>query len=188
MPALTMPRPFRLIAACAENRVIGRDGRLPWRIPEDFRFFQQQTAGQIVIMGRVCHETWTAAAGEGRRPIVLTRQRARAQPGVRLAESLDAALALAETLPGEIYVCGGQQVFEEAIVRPEATRLHLTLIHAEVEGDRFFPNWRPVFTRVVSQREGADAMWRYTFLTLERQTAGGGPSFLAGQVLKPNGT
>jgi dihydrofolate reductase len=164
----TMFRPFNLIAACSENRVIGRAGRLPWRIPEDFLFFQQQTAGQIVIMGRVCHETWTAAAGDGRRPIVLTRNLARAQPGVRVADSLAAALAVADTLPGEIYVCGGQRAFEEAIIRPEAARLYLTLIHAEVEGDRHFPDWRPAFTRVVSRREGADATWRYTFLTLER--------------------
>ncbi len=163
-----MSRPFNLIAACAENRVIGRAGRLPWRIPEDFAYFQQQTAGQIVIMGRICHETWSRAECDRRRAIVLSHDRALVRPGVLAAESLSEALGLAEPLSGDIYVCGGQRVFEEAITRPEAARLHLTLIHAELEGDRYFPDWRLGFTRVVSRRESADALWRYTFLTLER--------------------
>lgn len=161
-----MPKPFNLIAACAENRVIGRAGRLPWRIPEDFQFFEKTTAGQIVIMGRVCFETWTAAAHDGRRPIVVTRDRTRAREGVFVAETFSAALTIAASLPGEIFVCGGQRIFEEAILRPEAARLFLTLIHADVAGDRYFPEWRQTFGRVISQREGADTQWRCTFLTL----------------------
>jgi dihydrofolate reductase len=163
-----MPKPFSLIAACSENRVIGRAGRLPWRIPEDFQFFMDQTSGRIVVMGRICYETWTRAAMDGRRPVVVTRDSSLACDGVHVAPTLAEALAIAETLPGEVCVCGGQRIFEEAMPRPEATRLHLTLIHAELTGDRYFPEWRSTFARVVSHRKGADANWRYTFLTLER--------------------
>ena len=81
---------------------------------------------------------------------------------------MGAALGAAETLPGEIYICGGQRVYEEAIVLPQARRLYVTLVHARVPGDRFFPDWTTRFTREVARRESADANWRYTFLTLER--------------------
>jgi dihydrofolate reductase len=161
-------RPFNLIAACSENRVIGRAGTLPWRIPEDFQFFQNQTAGQIVIMGRVCFETWTRAAQDGRRAIVLTRNRAVAANGVLTAATFADALAMAADWPGEIYVCGGQRAFAEAIALPEAARLYLTLVHAEVAGDRYFPEWHSTFTRIVERRASADANWRYSFLTLGR--------------------
>lgn len=147
---------------------MGRDGRLPWRIPEDFQFFLQQTAGQIVIAGRVSYQSWTRAAGDGRRPVVITRDRSLARDGVRVADSLTGALALAEPLPGEIYVCGGQRIFEEAIVRPEARTLHLTLVHAELAGDRHFPDWRHGGWRESARRESHDAHFRYSFLRFER--------------------
>lgn len=165
-----MPRPFNIIAACAENRVIGRDGRLPWRIAEDFAFFEKQTAGSTVIMGRISYETWTRAAQEGRHVIVISRDTTLAGPNVRVAPSLTAALALAEVsgLPGEIYVCGGESVYAEAMMLPQAARLYLTLVHAQPEGDKHFPDWRAAFPRILVQRDSADAKWRYTFLTLGR--------------------
>jgi len=162
-------RPLNLIVACAENRVIGRDRRLPWRITEDFRFFEQQTAGTICVLGRVCFETWTRAAEDGRRPVVVTRNRALARDGVRVAAQFAEALAIAESLPGEIHVCGGARIFAETLalagVRP--LRLHLTLVHADVPGDTLFPEWRHLAWREVARRESVDANFRYTFLTLE---------------------
>lgn len=165
-----MPKPLNVIVACAENRVIGRDGRQPWRIPEDTAFFQAQTAGQIVVLGRICFETWPAATRDGRRPVVVTRQRELARPGVAIASSLPAALQIAETLPGDIYICGGQRIYEEALALPVSRplRLYLTLIHAEVAGDRFFPDWRQQAWTETSRRESADQNFRYTFLTLDR--------------------
>ena len=165
-----MPKLLHLIVACAENRVIGRDGLLPWRIPEDLKFFHDETAGQIVVLGRVCFETWPRAALDGRRPVVVTRNAALASAGVRVAASLTEALAVAETLPGEIFVCGGERIYTEALalagVRP--LQLHLTLVHAEVAGDTFMPEWRQLAWREVSRRDSADANFRYTFFTLER--------------------
>jgi dihydrofolate reductase len=164
-----MPKPFSIIAACSENRVIGRDGRLPWRIPEDMAFFKAQTAGKISIMGRVSFQAWPPVAGDGRRCIVITHCVSDAIPGgVRTANSFSAALALAETIPGEVYVCGGQRIFEEAIGHPQAARLMLTVVHAQLEGDRFFPEWRDRDWRETARRDSGDANFRYTFFTFER--------------------
>lgn len=164
-----MPKRLHLIVACSRNRVIGRDRRLPWSIPEDLAFFHRETAGQICVLGRVCYETWPRVRSDGRRPIVVTRQRELEQPGVNVVPSLAAALALAESLPGEIYVCGGQRIYEEclATLAPRPLRLHLTLIEAEIPGDTFFPEWRHLSWREVARRESADATYRYTFLTLD---------------------
>jgi dihydrofolate reductase len=167
-----MSRPLHLIVACAENRVIGRDGCLPWQIPEDAKFFHAQTHGQIVVLGRICFETWPRAALGGRRSIVITRNLALEREGVRVAPSLDAALAIADTLPGEIYICGGQRIFEETLLlaaeSTRAIRLHLTLVHADIPGDTFFPEWRHLAWRELSRRESADENYRYTFFELER--------------------
>ncbi len=168
-----MPKLLHVIVACAENRVIGRDGRQPWRIPEDAKFFSGQTAGQIVVLGRICFETWPRAAEDGRRPVVITRNRALERPGVRVAGSLGEALAIAESLPGEIYVCGGQRIYEEALALPGPLRLHLTLVHAEIPGDRYFPDWRNLAWRELTRSESSDENYRYSFLTLERLVPSG---------------
>lgn len=178
-----MPKRLNVIVACAENRVIGREGRLPWHIPEDLKFFHAQTTGQICILGRVCFETWPRAQKDGRRPVVLTRHHlselkpyaskstaASAEPSTPpiLVRTLTAALAASEELPGEIYICGGQRIYEETLALADRPlRLHLTLIHAEVAGDTFFPEWRHLAWREVARQEGADERWRYTFLTLD---------------------
>jgi dihydrofolate reductase len=164
----TKSRPLNLIVSCAENRVIGREGKLPWSIPEDWIFFQKQTAGSVVVMGRVCFETWPGAVRDGRRAIVVSHQPMSVPVHAAVAASLPAALELADGLDGEIYICGGQRIYEEAIALPRPLRLYLTLVHAEVPGDRFFPDWRRWSWRETGRREGADANWRYTFLTLER--------------------
>lgn len=163
-----MPKLLHLQVACAENRVIGRDGKLPWRIPEDLAFFHDQTAGNIVVLGRVCFQTWPRARLDGRRPVVITRQTGLATDGVRVAGSLADALALAETLPGEIHVCGGARVYAETLALDRPMRLHLTLVHAEVPGDTYMPEWRHLAWHEVARRESADANYRYTFFTLDR--------------------
>jgi dihydrofolate reductase len=162
-----VPKLLHLIVACAENRVIGRDRRLPWRIPEDLQSFHDATAGQIVVLGRVCFETWPRATLDGRRAVVLTRDRRLAREGVHVAGSLTEALAIAETLPGEIFVCGGERIYAEALALPRPMRLHLTLVHAEVPGDTFMPDWRHLAWTEVSRRDSADENWRYTFFVLD---------------------
>ncbi len=164
-----MPKLLHLIVACAENRTIGRERKLPWRIPEDLAYFQAETVGKIIVLGRICFETWPRVTFDGRRPIVITRDRSLARPGVHVAGSLAEALALAETLPGEIMICGGERIYREtlALAPTRALRLHLTSVHAEVAGDTFMPEWRHLAWREVSRRESADANWRYTFFVLD---------------------
>ena len=161
-----MLKPLHLIVACAENRVIGRAGQLPWHIAEDTAHFHRETAGQTVILGRVCYETWPQARADGRQPVVISRNAALAQPGVRVAASLDAAIAIADTLPGKIMICGGERIYAEALASTRPLRLSLTLIHAEVAGDTFFPEWRHLPWRELSRRENHDANFRYTFFEL----------------------
>lgn len=159
-------KPVNLIVACAANRVIGRAGKLPFHIPEDQAWFHTQTAGAVVVLGRVCYETWPRVRADGRTPIVITSRRDLAAPGVHLVPDVASALALAQTLPGEIMVCGGQRIYEETL--PLADRLLLTLVHADVPGDTWFPEWRHLEWRETWRRAGEDGNFRYSFNVLER--------------------
>ena len=159
-------KPITLIVACGENRVIGRDGRLPFDIPEDKAWFHDKTAGQTVVLGRICFETWPKVLADGRQPVVITRDHALASDRVRVAGDVTTALAIAQTLPGEIMICGGQRIYEEIL--PITDRILLTLVHAEVPGDTWFPEWRHLTWRETWRKESADANYRYTFSELER--------------------
>ena len=174
-----MSKPLNLIVACAENRVIGRAGRLPFDIPEDKAWFHEKTAGQTVVLGRICYETWPRVRADGRQPVVITSDPARILLGAErsprptgsavtplTAANVPAALALAQTLPGEIMICGGQRIYEETLLL--AHRIYLTLVHAEVPGETCFPEWRHLPWREAARRESRDANYRFTFLTLER--------------------
>lgn len=161
-----MSKPLQLIVACTENRVIGRDRKLPFDIPEDKAWFHEKTAGQTVVLGRVCFETWPKVLADGRQPVVITRDLSLATDRVRVAANVTDALAIAQTLPGEIMICGGQRIYEETL--PIADRILLTLVHAELPGDTYFPDWRRFAWRETWKREGRDANYRYTFSILER--------------------
>lgn len=163
-----MPKMINLMVACAENRVMGRNNRLPWRIPEDLKFFHDETAGRTIILGRICYQTWPRAREDGRRLIVVSSDPSLATDGVQVAASVPRALELAESMEGEIYVNGGERIYREILALDRPMRLHLTLVHAEVAGDRHFPEWRHLAWREVSRRESSDANYRYTFFTFER--------------------
>ncbi|MBI2516854.1 MAG: dihydrofolate reductase [Opitutae bacterium] len=172
-----MAKPLNLIVACAENRVIGRAGQLPWHIAEDVAWFHERTAGHVCVLGRICFESWPGVLREGRRAVVISSQPERIRAGalerfgpdaaqwVQVAGNVPAALALAQRLPGDIMICGGQRVFEETL--PLADRLLLTLVHAEVAGDVHFPEWRHLPWREAWRREGRDANYRFTIAQLE---------------------
>jgi dihydrofolate reductase len=130
------PRPkIYLVAAVAANGVIGREGHLPWHLPEDMKFFKQLTLGHPIIMGR---RTWESLGRPlpGRENIVVTRQAGYEAPGAAVAGSLEAALALC-TGEKVAFVIGGEQLFEESL--PIAAGLVLTEIHRDYEGDTRFP-------------------------------------------------
>ena len=162
-----MPKPLNLIVACTENRVIGRNRQLPFAIPEDKAWFHEKTAGCVVVLGHIGFEVWPGALTDGRQPVVITRDKSLASDRVRVAANVHDALAIAQTLPGEIMICGGQRIYEETL--PLADRLYLTLVHTETEGDTYFPEWRHLPWKETWKRESADANYRYTFSILERQ-------------------
>jgi dihydrofolate reductase len=126
-----------LIAAVAQNGVIGVDNRLPWRIPEDLRRFRALTTGHSIIMGR---KTWQSIGKPlpGRQNIVVTRQRDFEAPGADVVASLDAALAIA-SMPEPVFVIGGEALYREAL--PLADRLYLTEILQDFAGDARFPGY-----------------------------------------------
>lgn len=169
-----MAPPLQLIVACAENRVIGRGGRLPWRIPEDTAWFEGATAGGVCILGRTSFEGWPGASREGRLPVVVTSHPQRLPAGTRSAPSFPAALADAEALGRPVWICGGERIYAEALALDRPLSLYLTLIHAEPAGDVRFPEWRHLAWRERARRASADAGWNYTFLTLDRESPAGG--------------
>ncbi len=151
-----------LIAAVAENRVIGRNGGLPWRLPEDLRRFKQRTEGHIVIMGR---RTFESLAGPlpNRPAIVVSRNRDLDVGGATLANSLDEALDVARGRgEDEVFILGGSAIY--ALALPLADRLELTVVHAVVEGDTFFPEFDlSAWTITEDQRHDADDRHEYPF-------------------------
>jgi len=149
-----------LVAAVADNGVIGREGGLPWRLPNDLRFFKLLTLGHAVIMGR---RTWDEIGKPlpNRRNIVVTRSKDRDFPGAERAPYLGSALALVMA-EDEVFVIGGGEIYRQAL--PMANRMYLTHVHAEVEGDTRFPEWDPAEWTVVSEeRHEADERHAYAF-------------------------
>lgn len=157
-----------LIAAVAENGVIGREGGLPWRIPEDLKFFKATTLGKPVIMGRKTYDS-IGRPLPGRLNIVLTRDPRWRAEGVREARDLDAALDIARASGAdEAMIIGGGKVYEMAL--PRASRIYLTRVHQEFEGDAHFPPLDPNEWAETFRKAGApDTPPDYTFLTLERR-------------------
>ena len=158
-----------VIAAVAENGIIGRQGDLPWRLPADLKRFRRLTTGHAILMGR---KTWESIGRPlpGRTSIVLTGRAEYPLPeGVLRAGSLDEALAL---VPGEdeVFVIGGEALYAEAL--PRADRLQLTRVHASPSGDARFPAFDPSeWTLRSEERHEADERNPHavTFRTWERR-------------------
>jgi dihydrofolate reductase len=132
-----------LIWAMASNRVIGRGNRLPWKLSTDMQHFRRVTLGKPVIMGRRTFESLEKPL-PGRLNIVVTRDPGLQLPGIRVAHSLDDALDIAAAqcvIDGqdELFVIGGAEIY--ALALPLADRLYLTEVHAEIEGDTWFPEF-----------------------------------------------
>ena len=157
-----------VIAALAENRVIGRDQRLPWRLPADLRHFRSLTLGKPVVMGRKTFESLGRPLPE-RLNIVLTSRRDLAAKGCILTHSIEEALAAAGSAP-ELMVIGGSELYSQFL--PLADRMYLTLVHGWFEGDALFPEY-DTGDWLERSREDHPSDDRhscpYSFLVLERQ-------------------
>jgi dihydrofolate reductase len=135
------PRTLSAIAAVAENRVLGYENRLPWHLPDDFKFFKQTTIGHILVMGRKTFES-IGRPLPGRTTVVLSRHGMPDAPaGVRVVSSWD---EIPEIEPGKkIFVAGGAAIYEEAI--SFCDELILTHVHLSPRGDAFFPFYETLF-------------------------------------------
>lgn len=156
-------KPLAMIVAVGDNGAIGKDGKVPWRIPEDLKHFKNVTMGHAIIMGR---KTWDEVGRPlpGRRNLVVSRQPGLVLDGAEVFDSVAAAVEAARTTDAEPHIIGGSAIYE--IAMPFTTRLYLTEVHRNVEADTFFPpldrsQWREVERRP-GETEGVE------FVKLER--------------------
>ena len=161
-----MTRRIAFVVAFDRNKVIGRDGGLPWRLPDDMRHVREITTGKPLIMGRRTY----ASIGRplsGRTNIVLTRDPAFHQEGVLTARTPEEALALAGDVP-EVIVFGGAEVFRQFL--PVADRIYLTQVDADVGGDTYFDFGGTDWRVIENTPHPADERHPYpfSFLTLDR--------------------
>jgi dihydrofolate reductase len=126
-----------IIAAMAKNRVIGKDGKMPWHIPEELSLFKKTTMGSPMIMGRRTFESFPAPL-PGRRHIVLSRNKKYSPRGGEPAQSMAEALELCGQAE-KVFLIGGADIFKQGF--PIATSMYLTLLERDVEGDVTFPNF-----------------------------------------------
>lgn len=156
-----------IIAAISQNRVIGRDNDLVWHLPDDLKRFKELTKGHHVIMGRKTFES-VGRPLPGRTNILVTNQRDYKAPGCIIVHTLKEAILKAEN-DSQPYVIGGGKIYEQAL--PMADTLELTYIHAEVDGDTYFPEidtkkWQIVAK--VSHAADDQHEFAFDFLTYQR--------------------
>ena len=158
---------FTLIAAVADNRVIGYQNTIPWRIPEDMKRFKTITMGHPVIMGKTTYLSIPPQYRplKGRTNIVLSRSELIHEEGIVLCHSLEEALERASSIGEHVFCAGGQQVYEEAIHL--ADTLEITHVHQKPEGDAFFPEIDTSLWHELAR----DARGEYDFATYIRTCA-----------------
>lgn len=170
-----------ILVAQAKNRVIGRDGDLPWRLSNDLRNFKRLTMGHPIVMGRKTMDS-IGRLLPGRESIILTRDQGYSFDGAHVAHSWERALELAQTLEGsriengdadaataEVFIVGGAEIY--ALALPHTDRIYLTEVDATVDGDTLFPEINRKSWTVVSEESfPADAKndHPHTFLILDK--------------------
>ena len=163
-----------MMVAKASNDVIGRDNKLPWYLPNDLKYFKQVTFGKPVIMGR---KTWESLKGPlpGRTNIVITRQADYVAEGAKVVTTLEEAVAMAENVAfidgqEEAVIMGGAEIYKLAL--PAADRLYLTEVHAQVDGDTFFPEYDKSEWNEIGREDFAAEgpnPYDYSFVVYERK-------------------
>ncbi len=152
-----------MVVAVGDGGAIGKDGKVPWRIPEDLKHFKNVTMGHAILMGR---KTWDEVGRPlpGRRNLVISRNRELALSGAEVFPSLETAIEAARTTDEEPCVIGGSHIYAAAL--PLATRIYLTEVHRKVDADTFFPPFDRTEWREVERRAGETS--GVEFVTLER--------------------
>ena len=156
-----------LLVAMSDDGIIGRDNALPWHLPRDLQWFKRLTTGHPIIMGRTTYQS-IGRPLPNRRNIVLSRDPEFQPEGVEVTATLKAALELVEDDP-EVFVVGGAAIYGLAL--PRAQRMYLTRVHARVDGDVLFPEWRPDEWRLVweeAHEPDGEHAYPFTFQQLDR--------------------
>jgi|SRR3989344_847023 len=159
-----------IIAAMGKNRVIGKDGKIPWKLPGDFARFKKITSGHPVIMGRKTFES-IGKPLPNRKNIVITRQKGFAAPGCEVAPSVEEGILRAASFPGaeEIFIIGGGEIYKQAM--DVASRIYLTLIEEDFVGDAHFPEIDESKWKLTQRESGtldAENIHRHSFLVFDR--------------------
>lgn len=162
-------RRLSAIVAMAENRVIGKDNKLPWHLPADLKHFKYLTIGHPILMGRKTYESIGKPLPE-RDNIILTHDATYCAPGCVVVTNIDEALesATSET-NDEVFIIGGAQIYRELLPRIE--RIYLTIVHADFAGDAFFPELNPEMWQEKNREKhlpDEKNAYAYSFITLER--------------------
>ena len=162
------------IVAMGQNRVIGRDGDLPWRLSDDLKSFKAITLGKPIIIGRKTWESFPRKPLPGRENIVLSRDGAYSAPGARVYSSLAPAINVAASIAhkqgvDEVFIAGGGTVYEQALARLD--RLYITRVDAAPDGDALFPeidmsDWQASWER--KQQSNAKNDHNFTITCLDR--------------------
>jgi dihydrofolate reductase len=157
-----------IIVAMARNRVIGANGAIPWRLPNELQLFKRVTMGHHIVMGR---KTWESIGRllPGRTTVIVTRQRDYAVPGAVVAPTLNAALTACGD-DSEAFVIGGGELYREAL--PLAQRIYLTTVDAEPVGDTCMPAFDLAQWREISSEDFArddQHAYSYRFSVLDRK-------------------
>ncbi|MGN6182033.1 MAG: dihydrofolate reductase [Thermoanaerobaculia bacterium] len=159
-----------ILAALSSNGVIGRDNDIPWRQSTDLKRLKSLTLGHHVIMGRRTFDS-VGKALPGRTNLIITRQEGLAIPNAIVVNSLEDAIRIAAVAgESEAFVLGGAEIY--AMANHRADRMYLTRVHAEVEGDTFFPEFDDVSEWHLTDAEHFEAdeqnQYPYSFLTYDR--------------------
>jgi len=159
-----------MIAAVAENRVIGNKNTIPWHLPADFKYFKETTLGKTVVMGL---NTFNSIGGKplpGRKHIILSNDPSYiTQKDCVVAHSIDEVVAMVKNVP-EVFICGGASVYKQFL--PLAQKLYITEVHAKPKGDTYFPEvnlveWKEVWRE--EHKSDEKNKFDYSFVVLERK-------------------
>ncbi|EGQ9766285.1 type 3 dihydrofolate reductase [Vibrio alginolyticus] len=155
-----------MIAAMADNRIIGKDNQMPWHLPADFAWFKRCTMGKPVIMGRKTYES-IGRPLPGRLNIVISRDETLKIEGVTTVTSIEQALDVAGDVE-EVMIIGGGAIYASCL--PMANKLYVTHIEAAIDGDTQFPDWGDEFKETYSEMYQADEKNAYNmrFTVLEK--------------------
>ncbi|MDQ0245514.1 dihydrofolate reductase [Bacillus fengqiuensis] len=157
------------LVAMDQNRVIGKDNKLPWHLPADLKYFKELTMGHPIVMGRKTYES-IGRPLPGRENIVITRDKDYTAEGCTVIHSISEVKELEEKRNDELFVIGGAEIFEQTF--SIADRLYITMIEAVFEGDTYFPDFNEDEWVVVSKEKGVKDernVYEHYFLVYERK-------------------